>query len=122
MDAIQNKVLIVEDDVALRRSLRSALSIVGFDIGEAGNGEEAIMRLRMIDYDAVLLDINMPGMGGMETCSRIRRVFTRLPILMLTVRDGEDDKVHALESGADDYSLACTAAVEVEPRFPGAER
>ena len=103
MDAVQGKILIVEDDTALRRSLHSTLSMIGFDIGEAGNGEEALMRLRMIDYDAVLLDINMPGMGGMETCSRMRRIFTRLPILMLTVRDSEDDKVQALESGADDY-------------------
>jgi two-component system, OmpR family, KDP operon response regulator KdpE len=103
MDTVQGNVLVVEDDSSLRRSLRSALSIVGFDIGEAANGEEALMRLRMVDYDAVLLDINMPGMGGMESCSRIRRIFTRLPILMLTVRDSEDDKVQALESGADDY-------------------
>jgi two-component system, OmpR family, KDP operon response regulator KdpE len=122
MDAIQNKVLIVEDDVALRRSLRSALSIVGFDIGEASNGEEAIMRLRMIDYDAVLLDINMPGMGGMETCSRIRRIFTRLPILMLTVRDGEDDKVHALESGADDYITKPFQVRELTARLRAAVR
>jgi len=103
MDATQGKVLIVEDDTALRRSLRSTLGILGFDIGEAGNGEEAIMRLRMMDYDAVLMDINMPGMGGMETCSRVRRIFTRLPILMLTVRGSEDDKVQALDAGADDY-------------------
>jgi two-component system, OmpR family, KDP operon response regulator KdpE len=103
MDGPQDKVLVVEDDIALRRSLHSTLRIVGFDIGEAGNGEEALTRLRMIDYDAVLLDINMPGMGGMEACSRIRRIFTRLPILMLTVRGSEDDKVRALESGADDY-------------------
>jgi two-component system, OmpR family, KDP operon response regulator KdpE len=102
-DAVQPKVLIVEDDTALRRSLRSALGTAGFDIGEAGNGEEGLMRLQMVNYDAVLLDINMPGMGGMEACSRIRRLFTRLPILMLTVRDSEDDKVQALESGADDY-------------------
>jgi two-component system, OmpR family, KDP operon response regulator KdpE len=103
MDSIQGKVLLVEDDTALRRSLRSTLGMIGFDVGEAGNGEEALTRLRMVDYDAVLLDINMPGMGGMETCSRMRRIFTRLPILMLTVRDSEDDKVQALESGADDY-------------------
>jgi two-component system, OmpR family, KDP operon response regulator KdpE len=103
MDTLQGKVLIVEDDAALRRTLRSTLGMAGLDIGEAGNGEEALMRLRMVDYDAVLLDINMPGMGGMETCARIRRSFTRLPILMLTVRGSEDDKVQALESGADDY-------------------
>jgi two-component system KDP operon response regulator KdpE len=57
----------------------------------------------MADYEVVLLDTNMPGMGGIETCRHIRRSYTRLPILMLTVRDSEDDKVYALNSGADDY-------------------
>lgn len=103
MDELQGRVLIVEDDTSLRRSLRATLGILGFDIGEAGNGEDALMRLRMVDYDAVVLDINMPGCGGLETCIRMRRMFTRLPILMLTVRDSEDDKVQALEAGADDY-------------------
>ena len=103
MDQSQGRVLIVEDDVSLRRSLHSTLGILGFDIGEAGNGEDALVRLRMVDYDAVLLDINMPGFGGIEVCIRMRRIFTRLPILMLTVRNSEDDKVQALEAGADDY-------------------
>jgi two-component system, OmpR family, KDP operon response regulator KdpE len=103
VDESQGRVLIVEDDVSLRRSLHSTLGILGFDIGEAGNGEDALVRLRMVDYDAVLLDINMPGFGGIEACIRMRRIFTRLPILMLTVRNSEDDKVQALEAGADDY-------------------
>ena len=103
MEESQGRILIVEDDSALRRTLRTTLDALGFDIGEASNGEEALTRLRMVDYEAVLLDINMPGIGGIETCRRIRRAFTRLPILMLTVRDSEDDKVEALESGADDY-------------------
>jgi two-component system, OmpR family, KDP operon response regulator KdpE len=103
VDESQGRVLIVEDDTSLRRSLRATLGILGFDIGEAGNGEDALMRLRMVDYDAVLLDVNMPGCGGIETCIRIRRSFTRLPIIMLTVRDSEDDKIRALEAGADDY-------------------
>src|SRR6202012_134441 len=76
---------------------------LGFVIGEAGNGEEALLRLRMIDYDAVLLDINMPGMGGIETCRRIHQTYPHIPIVMLTVRDEEDDKVEALDAGADDY-------------------
>lgn len=76
---------------------------MGFDVGEASNGEDGLIRLRMVDYEAVLLDINMPGIGGIETCRRIRRSYTKLPILMLTVRDSEDDKVEALEAGADDY-------------------
>jgi two-component system, OmpR family, KDP operon response regulator KdpE len=122
MDAVQGKVLIVEDDTALRRSLCSTLSIHGFDIGEAGNGEEALVRLRMVDYDAVLLDINMPGIGGMETCSRMRRVFTRLPILMLTVRGSEDDKVQALESGADDYITKPFQVRELTARLRAAIR
>jgi two-component system, OmpR family, KDP operon response regulator KdpE len=96
-------VLIVEDDAGIRQSLFETLTALGFVIGEAGNGEEALSRLRMIDYDAVLLDINMPGMGGIETCRRICRSYPHVPIIMLTVRDEEDDKVEALDAGADDY-------------------
>lgn len=103
MDETRGRILVVEDDSAFRRTLRTTLSALGFDIGEAATGEEALTRLRMADYDAVLLDINMPGMGGIEACRRIRSTFTRLPILMLTVRDSEDDRVEALEIGADDY-------------------
>jgi len=103
VDALNGRVLIVEDDSSVRRSLRTTLDALGFDLGEASSGEEALQRLRMVDYEAVLLDINMPGIGGIETCRRIRRAFTKLPILMLTVRDSEDDKVEALEAGADDY-------------------
>ena len=96
-------VLIVEDDSSLRRTLHTTLAALDFDIGEASTGEEALRRLRMVDYELVLLDMNMPGLDGIETCRRIRRSYSRLPILMLTVRDSEDDKVKALESGADDY-------------------
>jgi two-component system, OmpR family, KDP operon response regulator KdpE len=122
MEAAQGKVLIVEDDTALRRSLRSTLGRIGFDIGEAGNGEEALQRIRMVDYDAVLLDINMPGMGGMETCARMRRILTRLPILMLTVCGSEDDKVQALESGADDYITKPFQVRELTARLRSAVR
>ncbi len=103
MDDSQGRLLIVEDDSSLRRSLRTTLDALGFDVGEASNGEESLLRLHMVGYETVLLDINMPGIGGIETCKRIRRSFTKLPILMLTVRDSQDDKVDALEAGADDY-------------------
>ena len=103
MEKPQGRLLIVEDDVALRRSLHTTLGSLGFDVSEAGNGEDALANLRMADFEAVLLDINMPGIGGIETCRRIRRISTKLQILMLTVRDDEDDKVGALEAGADDY-------------------
>ena len=103
MDEEQGRLLIVEDDTALRRSLHTTLGSLGFDVSEASNGEDALVHLRRANYEAVLLDINMPGMGGIETCRRIRRISTKLQILMLTVRDDEDDKVEALEAGADDY-------------------
>jgi two-component system KDP operon response regulator KdpE len=96
-------VLVVEDDAGIRQSLFETLGALGFVIGEAGNGDEALWRLRMIDYDAVLLDINMPAMGGIEACRRICHNYPHLPIIMLTVRDEEDDKVEALDAGADDY-------------------
>lgn len=96
-------VLVAEDDSGIRQSLFETLTALGLVIGVASNGKEALLRLRMIDYDAVLLDINMPGMGGVEACRRICQSYPRLPIIMLTVRDEEDDKVEALDAGADDY-------------------
>ena len=95
-------VLVVEDEAALRQSLFETLSALGFVVGEAGTGEEAQTRLRMVEYDAVLLDINMPGIGGMEACRLIHRDYPHLPIIMLTIREEEDDKVEALDAGADD--------------------
>jgi two-component system KDP operon response regulator KdpE len=76
----------------------------------------------MFDHEAVLLDINMRGIGGIETCRHIRRIFTRLPILMLTVRDSEDDKVEALESGADDYITKPFRTRELTARLRAAIR
>jgi two-component system, OmpR family, KDP operon response regulator KdpE len=99
----KSKVLVVEDDAGIRQSLFETLSALGFAVGEANNGEEALLRLRMVNYDAVLLDINMPGMGGKEACSRISQSYPHIPIIMLTVRDDEDDLVEALDAGASDY-------------------
>ena len=99
----KSKVLVVEDDAGIRQSLFETLGALGFAVGEAINGEEAFVRLRMVDYDAVLLDINMPGMGGKETCRKIFQSYPQLPIIMLTVRDEETDIVEALDSGAWDY-------------------
>ena len=99
----QGSILFVEDDSSIRHSLRATLTALGFTVGEARSGEEGLAQMQMTEYDVVLLDINMPGIGGMETCRRLRQNFPRVPILMLTVREGEDDKVQALELGADDY-------------------
>lgn len=99
-------ILIVDDESSIRQALRVTLGSLGFDVAEAATGEQALALLRAANpstYDAVLLDMNMPGMGGMLTCREIRRLSPRLPILMLTIRDNQDDKVEALDSGADDY-------------------
>ena len=101
--SLKNKVLVVEDDAGIRQSLFETLGALGFAVGEAHNGEEALVQLRMVSYDAVLLDINMPGMGGKEACRRICQAFPGLPIIMLTVRDDEEDIVEALDAGAFDY-------------------
>ncbi len=97
------RVLLVDDEPAIRRSLRLPLQELGFQVMEASRGEEALHLLRADNFDVVLLDINMPGIGGMKTLERLRALAPRLPILMLTVRDDEKDKVEALEKGADDY-------------------
>jgi two-component system KDP operon response regulator KdpE len=96
-------ILIVDDEMSIRRALHATLNKLGFKTVEAARGEEAISLVRTNLFDAVLLDINMPGMTGIETCRAMRRQFPRIPILMLTVRDSEDDKVEALDAGADDY-------------------
>jgi two-component system KDP operon response regulator KdpE len=99
----KSKVLVVEDDAGIRQSLFETLGALGFAVGEASDGEEALVRLRMVNYNAVLLDINMPGMGGKEACRRISQDYPGLPILMLTVRDDKADIVEALDAGASDY-------------------
>lgn len=102
-EAESGTVLIVDDDEAMRRALRTTLSSLGFRVVEAARGEEAVTLIRVARFDAVLLDVDMPGMGGVEACRSIRRTAPNLPILMLTVMDSEEDKVIALDSGADDY-------------------
>lgn len=116
------KVFVVEDDFALRRSLRATLTALGFNITEASTGEEALLLLHSTECETVLLDINMPGIGGIETCRRIRSDYPLLPVLMLTVRDSEDDKVEALDAGADDYITKPFQIRELSARLRSAVR
>jgi len=102
-DNTQTNILVVDDESSIRQALRVTLGTIGFDVAEAATGEQALELIRRTHYDAVLLDMNMPGMGGMTACREIRRLSPGLPILMVTIRDNQDDKVEALESGADDY-------------------
>ena len=96
-------ILVVDDEPSIRNALRLTLRACGFQVSEAATGEQAVDLIRRENYDAVLLDINMPGMGGMTACREIRHSAPALPILMLTIRDDQDDKIEAFEAGADDY-------------------
>src|ERR1700742_1548642 len=120
--SLKNKVLVVEDDAGIRQSLFETLGALGFAVGEAHNGEKALVQLRMVNYDAVLLDINMPGIGGKETCRRICQIFPGLPIIMLTVRNDEEDIVESLEAGAFDYVTKPFQIRELTARLQGVIR
>jgi two-component system KDP operon response regulator KdpE len=103
MQSQSNSVLVVDDEPSLRKALRTSLIASGFAVEEARNGEEALGTVRRHPFDLVLLDINMPGINGIDACRRIRGISPHAGIVMITVRDFEDDKVRALEAGADDY-------------------
>ncbi len=122
MNRDAGNVLIVDDERSIRLSLRTILANFGFDIVEAARGEEALALVRTAQFDAVLLDINMQGMGGVEVCKMIRKVSPRLPIIMLTVQGSEDRKVEALDSGADDYITKPFQLRELTARLRAAVR
>jgi len=116
------RILVVDDESAIRRALRFPLLELGFQVAEASRGEEALQLLRAGAHDAVLLDLNMPGIGGIETLRRIRSFAPRLPILILTVRDQEEEKVEALDLGADDYVTKPFSTRELIARIRAAVR
>ncbi len=95
-------ILVVDDEPQIRRVLRSTLTFRGYELVESATGEEALELARKSKPDLILLDVNLPGISGIETCRELRR-FTAAPIIMLTVRNAERDKVVALDAGADDY-------------------
>jgi two-component system KDP operon response regulator KdpE len=102
MTATTGNILVVDDEPQIRRVLRSTLSFRGYTITEASSGEEAIDLVSKSRPDLVLLDVNLPGISGIETCREIRS-WSDVPIIILTVRNAERDKVIALDAGADDY-------------------
>lgn len=97
-----SRILVVDDEPQLRRALRSTLSALGFVVDDAETGEAALEKLREERFDLVLLDINMPGLSGIETCRAVR-ARSDVSVLMLTVRDRAEDKIQALDAGADGY-------------------
>jgi two-component system KDP operon response regulator KdpE len=111
----------VDDDPQIRRVMRTALPAHGYEVGDARTGEEALERLRSETYDLLLLDMNMPGMGGLETCRAIRSG-SDIAIIMLTVRNMEKDKVDALDAVADDYVTKPFGVPELMARIRAALR
>jgi two-component system response regulator MprA len=100
----QMKILVVDDERAVRDSLRRALELEGYAIELAGDGHEALYRLDSDSKpDAIILDVLMPGLDGLEVCRRIRATGNPVPVLMLTARDAVENRVEGLDAGADDY-------------------
>jgi two-component system KDP operon response regulator KdpE len=103
MSELAGTLLVVDDDSAIRYALVTTLTALEFTVAEACCGEEAVAKVRKLQFDAVLLDISMPGIGGVEACRQIRNLSRSIPILMLTVLDSQNDIVEAFNAGADDY-------------------
>lgn len=115
------RVLVVDDEPQIRRVLRATLTEEGYEVDDARTGEDALRAVREHRFDLILLDINMPGMGGIEACRQIRQS-SEVAIIMLTVRDSEEDKVAALDAGADDYVMKPFSMPELLARIRAAMR
>jgi two-component system, OmpR family, response regulator MprA len=111
------KLLVVDDDPALSRTLRRALAVEGYAVDCAGDGIEALDRLGETTYDAVVLDVSMPRLDGLAVCRQLRRARDRTPVLMLTARDEVRDRVSGLDAGADDYLVKPFALDELNARL-----
>ncbi|MDA0169318.1 response regulator transcription factor [Solirubrobacter taibaiensis] len=114
---MMTRVLIVDDEPAVRAALDRALRLDGYDVTLAADGREALDRLADTRQDAVILDVAMPGVDGLEVCRRLRDAGDRTPVLMLTARDAIDDRVAGLDAGADDYLVKPFALKELKARL-----
>jgi two-component system OmpR family response regulator len=97
------RILVVEDEAAMARSLSRGLEAEGYSVDVAGDGEEGLSRALTGGFDAVILDLMLPKLGGYEVVAQLRTGGVRVPVLMLTAKVGEDDQTEALDSGADDF-------------------
>jgi two-component system response regulator MprA len=111
------KILVVDDEPAVRAALERALALERYDVELAADGHEALEHLAAAAPDAVVLDVAMPGIDGLEVCRRLRAAGDRTPVLMLTARDAVDDRVEGLDAGADDYLVKPFALRELQARL-----
>ena len=120
----EGRILVVDDDAQIRRVMRTTLIARRYEVNDARSGEEALEKMHTDQFDLVLLDVNMPGMGGVEACRAIRsgRSGFDLAIIMLTVRNTEKDKIEALDAGADDYVTKPFSTPELLARIRAALR
>jgi two-component system, OmpR family, response regulator MprA len=113
----QMRILVVDDERAVRESLRRALELEGYEVDLAADGAEALERLDGEHPDAMILDVLMPRMDGLEVCRRLRATGNRMPVLMLTARDAVENRVAGLDAGADDYVTKPFALEELRARI-----
>jgi two-component system response regulator MprA len=111
------RVLVVDDELAVRTSLQRALGLERYEVDLAQDGREALERVAAARYDAIVLDVSMPLLDGLEACRRMRAAGDRTPVLMLTARDAVDDRVAGLDAGADDYLVKPFALRELQARL-----
>ena len=111
------RVLVVEDDARMAAAIRRGLRYEGLVVDVASDGDEALARVGAIEYEAVVLDVMLPGMDGVETCRRLRERAQWVPVLMLTARDAIEDRVRGLDGGADDYMTKPFSLAELTARL-----
>jgi two-component system, OmpR family, response regulator MprA len=111
------RVLVIEDDDAVRAAVRRALLLGGYEVVEAQTGEEGMLRAQTDVPDAIVLDLGLPDLDGMQVCRRLRGTGDRTPILMLTARAAVEDRVDGLEAGADDYLVKPYDVRELQARL-----
>ncbi len=111
------QILVTDDDRSIRDALRRALVLAGYDVATAADGQECIDELDRIKPDALVLDVGLPELDGLEVCRRLRAAGDRTPILMLTARGDVDDRIEGLDAGADDYLVKPFDVGELKARI-----
>ena len=111
------RILVVDDDRSVRDALRRALTLAGYEVQPAEGGQQALTQVAASVPDAVVLDVGMPDIDGLEVCRRLRSAGNRVPVLMLTARDAVEDRIEGLDAGADDYLVKPFDVGELQARL-----